>query len=100
MLDGVVDVLARRRTAPMGDRGMIVGVVSWILVVVMVFTLLTRLAMKFAVAKRGRKFGLDDVFIVLAAVGFLTLDYKMVSNERSFSALDKQQQCLWRPCML
>lgn len=52
----------------MGDRGMIVGVVSWILLVAMIFTLLTRLAMKFAVTKRGPKFGMDDLFIVLAAL--------------------------------
>jgi hypothetical protein len=69
MPHGAVEVLEKRRTAPMGDRGMIVAVVSWILLVAMIFTLITRLAMKFAVVKRGRKFGSDDAFIVLAAVG-------------------------------
>lgn len=64
-----MDGLVKRRTAPIAERGMVVCVVSWILVVAMVFTLITRLSMKFAVIKKGRKFGLDDVFIVLAAVG-------------------------------
>lgn len=52
----------------MGDRGMIVSAVSWILLVAMIFTLLARLGMKYAMLKRGHKFGLDDVFIVLAAL--------------------------------
>lgn len=52
----------------MGDHGMIVGVVSWILLVAMIFTLLTRLAMKFAIIQRGHRFGTDDIFIVLAAL--------------------------------
>jgi hypothetical protein len=69
MLDDVMDGLEKRRTAPVADRGMVVSVVSWILLVAMVFTLITRLSMKFAVIKKGPKFGLDDIFIVLAAVG-------------------------------
>ncbi|KAF2279114.1 uncharacterized protein EI97DRAFT_440579 [Westerdykella ornata] len=68
MLNGVAAALEKRRESPMGDRGMIVSVVSWILVVAMVFTLITRLTMKFVVIKKGRRFGLDDVFIVLAAL--------------------------------
>jgi len=69
MLDSSMVGLEKRGAVPMADRGMAVCVVSWILVVAMVFTLITRLSMKFAVIKRGAKFGLDDIFIVLAAVG-------------------------------
>lgn len=73
MLDGEVEVLRRRRTAPMADRGMIVSVVSWLFLVAMVFTLLTRLAMKWAKSTKKRSLlGLDDVFIVLAAVSLLS----------------------------
>ncbi|KAF2260658.1 hypothetical protein CC78DRAFT_584562 [Lojkania enalia] len=68
MLDGWGGIFERRHTAPIGDRGMIVSVVSWILLVVMVFILTTRFAMKFAMGQKGRRFGLDDIFILLAAL--------------------------------
>ncbi|KAF2192857.1 hypothetical protein K469DRAFT_729949 [Zopfia rhizophila CBS 207.26] len=68
MLDGAVEILERRRTAPIADRGMIVGVTSWVLLVATIFTVLTRLAMKLAVSKTRYKFGLDDVFIILATL--------------------------------
>ncbi|KAF2472368.1 uncharacterized protein BDR25DRAFT_312921 [Lindgomyces ingoldianus] len=68
MLDGVVEVLEARRTAPIGDRGIIVSSVSWVMLVATIFTLLTRLAMKLALSKKEHKFGLDDVFIILAAL--------------------------------
>lgn len=68
MLDGFAEVLTKRRTAPIGDRGIIVSAVSWVMLVATILTLLARLAMKLAVSKKKKKFGLDDLFIVLAAV--------------------------------
>jgi len=67
--------MVRRTTVPIGDRGLIVSVVTWVLLVAMVCSLLVRLGLKFAVCGRNknrgthvRRVGLDDVFIVLAAV--------------------------------
>ncbi|KAF2009667.1 hypothetical protein BU24DRAFT_80507 [Aaosphaeria arxii CBS 175.79] len=68
MLDGVVYTLERRRTSPMEDRGVIVNVVSWILLVAMVFVLFTRFAMKLACSPKGRRFGTDDILIGFAAL--------------------------------
>jgi hypothetical protein len=68
MLDGAMEGLEKRGTAPMAHRGMVVCVTSWVLTVVMLITFFTRLSMKFTVIKKGRKFGVDDLFIVLAAV--------------------------------
>jgi hypothetical protein len=61
----------RRRTgatAPMGNPGTIMNVVSWILLAIVVCTLVARLAMKLSMRTKRRRFGLDDVFIGLAAV--------------------------------
>lgn len=66
MLDGMLDVLERRRNASMADRGTVMNVVSWLLLVVTVCTVLTRFAMKMVMGRKGRRFGLDDLFIILA----------------------------------
>jgi hypothetical protein len=70
MLDVLTHILDRRRADPNsdGDHGMVVNIVSWVLLVVTVFTLLARMAMKMVYAKRGHRFGWDDVFILLAFV--------------------------------
>ena len=63
--------LDRRRIAPIGDRGLIVSVVSWVLLVAMVFTLLGRLVVKGVVCRNSKRWvNWDDGFILLAAVSF------------------------------
>ncbi|KAF2654813.1 hypothetical protein K491DRAFT_716808 [Lophiostoma macrostomum CBS 122681] len=68
MLDGVVELLEKRRTPPIADKGMIVSVVSWIMFIIMLCVLLTRMALKLALSKKGAVFGCDDTFIVAAAL--------------------------------
>jgi hypothetical protein len=70
MLHVLSHIWDRRRTEPNGnsDHGLIVSIVSWVLLVVTTFTLLARMAMKRVYAKRGNRFGWDDVFILLAFV--------------------------------
>jgi len=74
MLDLLTHILDRRRTDPDsdGDHGMVVSIVSWVLLVITVFTLLARMAMKMVYAKRGHRFGWDDVFILLAFVSSIS----------------------------
>jgi hypothetical protein len=95
MLHGVVATLDRRRTAPMADRGTVMNVVSWLLLVVTVFTVVTRFAMKMIVGKKGRRFALDDVFIILALVSGRDSGCDACTNPHSCSVLDKPLQCLW-----
>jgi hypothetical protein len=64
----MVEVLRKRRTAPMADRGTIMNIVSWILLAIVVCTLIARFAMKLSMKTRKRRLGLDDIFIGLAAV--------------------------------
>jgi hypothetical protein len=61
--------LVGRRTAPMGDPGTILNVVSWILLAVVICALIARFMMKLSMKTRRRRFGLDDLFIAFAAVG-------------------------------
>lgn len=68
MPDGAVAALLRRRTAPMADRGTILNIVSWMLLAIVVCTLVARFAMKLSMKTAKRRFGLDDLFIGLAAV--------------------------------
>jgi hypothetical protein len=72
MLHVLSHIWDRRRTEPTdngnSDHGMVVSVVSWVLLVVTIFMLLARMAMKMVYAKRGSRFGWDDVFILLAFV--------------------------------
>lgn len=86
----------------MADRGMILSVVSWILLVAMICILITRLAMKFAMSRKGHRFGMDDVFIVLAAVSFQVFFkcQQVGANERSSSVSDRPLQSPWRQCVL
>lgn len=58
---------------PLADRGMITNIVSWILLVVAIATLIARFAMKLSMSKQSRRLGLDDLFIMLAAVSNLVV---------------------------
>jgi hypothetical protein len=60
--------LVRRKSAPITDRGTMLNIVSWMLLAVVVCTLIARFAMKLSVTTKRRRFGLDDLFIALAAV--------------------------------
>lgn len=68
MLDGVVEGLAKRRAEPMEDPGMMVAAISWMLLVAMVFTIILRFSLKLAKSTDTVMFGLDDVFVGLAAL--------------------------------
>ncbi|KAJ4299288.1 hypothetical protein N0V90_004532 [Kalmusia sp. IMI 367209] len=61
-----LDVLERRRTAPMGDRGTVINIVSWLLTVVAICVLTARFTMRLSIKDKARRFGLDDLFISLA----------------------------------
>lgn len=52
----------------MGDHGTVINVVSWILLVTALGTLIARFAMKLSIKNKANRFGLDDIFILLAAV--------------------------------
>lgn len=69
---GVMAVLEKRRTAQMGDHGTIINIVSWMLAAISLCTLIARFAMKFSIKDRTRRFGLDDTFILFAAVSVAT----------------------------
>ena len=71
MYHGVMEVLDKRRTAPMGDHGTVLNVISWILLVISMCTLVARFCMKLSIKDKSRRFGSDDLFIALAAVGLL-----------------------------
>jgi hypothetical protein len=71
MYYSVMEVIDKRRTAPMGDHGTILNVISWILLVISMCTLVARFCMKLSIKDRSRRFGSDDVFIVLATVSLL-----------------------------
>jgi hypothetical protein len=58
----------RRTTISMGSRGNVINIVSWMLLAVVVCTLVARFAMKVSMKTKWRRFGLDDLFIALAAV--------------------------------
>jgi hypothetical protein len=73
MYDGVAELLERRRTAPIGDRGNVVNIVSWLLLVVSMCTLVARFCVKQAIKDRSKRYGLDDVLIVFAAVSSVNL---------------------------
>lgn len=68
MFDGVVEGLAKRRAEPMEDPGMMVAAISWMLLVAMVIIVILRFALKLAKSTNTPMFGLDDVFVGLAAV--------------------------------
>ena len=59
---------ARRRTAPMGDRGTVINIVSWLLAVVVICVLTARFTMRFMLKGRTRRLGLEDLFIFMAFV--------------------------------
>ncbi|KAF2439639.1 hypothetical protein P171DRAFT_436271 [Karstenula rhodostoma CBS 690.94] len=61
-----MDTLEKRRTAPMGDRGTVVNIVSWLLTVVAICLLTARFTMRLSIKDKTRRFGLHDLFIVLA----------------------------------
>lgn len=63
-----MDVLARRRTAPIGDRGTVINIVSWLLAVVAICVLTARFAMRLSIKDKTRRFALHDLFIFLAFV--------------------------------
>ena len=63
-----VDVLSRRRTAPMGDKGTVINIVSWLLTVVSICVIAARFAMRLMIKDKTRRFGFDDLFIFLAFV--------------------------------
>lgn len=52
----------------MEDPGMIVAAVSWALLVAMLFTVLLRFSLKYAKSSNTGIFGLDDLFVGLAAL--------------------------------
>ncbi|KAH3914062.1 hypothetical protein HBI56_053860 [Parastagonospora nodorum] len=58
----------RRTTISMGSRGNVINIVSWMLLAVVVCTLVARFAMKVSMKTKRRRFGLDDLFIALAAL--------------------------------
>lgn len=58
-----------RQVVPEADNGLVVDIVSWVLLVAMIFTLLTRFTLKLALSRKAYKFGWDDITILLAAVG-------------------------------
>ncbi|CAI6332054.1 unnamed protein product [Periconia digitata] len=60
--------IVQRETAPMANRGTIVNVVSWLLLVLSMCTLVARFCMKLSIKNHAKRFGLDDLFIVIAAV--------------------------------
>jgi hypothetical protein len=61
-------MLEKRRTAPMGDHGTVINIVSWLLTVVAVCVLTARFTMRLSIKDKTRRFGLHDLFIVLAFV--------------------------------
>jgi hypothetical protein len=70
MRNGAAHFLYRRRTAPIGDKGTILNIVSWILLAVVGCTLVARFAMKLSMKTKRRRLGLDDLFIGLATVSW------------------------------
>ena len=68
MLDEAMQTLYKRRIASMADRGTILNIVSWILLAVVVCTLVARFGMKLSMKTSRARFGLDDLFVALAAV--------------------------------
>jgi len=68
MLHSGMEVIDKRRTAPMGDHGTVLNIISWILLVVSMCTLVARFCMKLSIKDKSRRFGWDDLFIALAAV--------------------------------
>lgn len=86
--------LARRKSAPMTDRGTMLNIVSWMLLAVVVCTLIARFAMKLSMKTRRRRLGLDDLFIALAAVShnFRVLRVGHEAYGPSFSVSVKQWQ--------
>jgi hypothetical protein len=58
----------KRTTISMGSRGNVINIVSWMLLAVVVCTLVARFVMKISMKTKRRRFGLDDLFIALAAV--------------------------------
>jgi len=83
----------RRTTISMGSRGNVINIVSWMLLAVVVCTLIARFVMKFSMKTKRTRFGLDDLFIALAAVSREAQGEDVTTNESSFSALDKQLLC-------
>jgi hypothetical protein len=65
---GALQIMYKRQTAPIADRGTVMNIISWMLLAVAVCTLVARFAMKLSVKTRQRRLGLDDLFIGLAAV--------------------------------
>lgn len=68
MLGHTAHTLYPRRTAPIADRGTVISIVSWILLAIVVCILIARYAVKLSLKTRGRKLGLDDLFIALSAL--------------------------------
>lgn len=90
MYHSVMEVLDKRRTAPMGDHGTVLNVISWILLVVAMCTLVARFCMKLSIKDKSRRFGSDDLFIALAAVSSHVTCNSFRANNISSSALHKQ----------
>ncbi|KAF2679779.1 hypothetical protein K458DRAFT_393619 [Lentithecium fluviatile CBS 122367] len=63
-----MEVIDKRRTAPMGDHGTVLNVVSWLLLVIAMCTLIARFCMKLSIKDKNRRFGSDDLFIAFAAL--------------------------------
>jgi hypothetical protein len=68
MYHAVMEVIGKRRTAPMGDHGTVLNVISWLLLVISMCTLVARFCMKLSIKDKSRRFGTDDLFIAFAAV--------------------------------
>lgn len=67
-------LLARRRPALVGDAGTVINVVSWLLALVSICLLTARFTMRLLIKDKTRRFGLDDLFIIVAFVsGFLLI---------------------------
>ena len=73
-----MQVLGRRETAPMANRGTVLNIVSWMLLAIVVCTLIARFAMKLSIPSRRRRLGLDDLFIALAAVSWIHITHKEI----------------------
>ncbi|KAF2117251.1 hypothetical protein BDV96DRAFT_22157 [Lophiotrema nucula] len=68
MVDGIMQNLHRRQNVDIGQPGLIICIVSWILLVILICVLIARFSMKMAMGKKGKRFSLDDAFIILATL--------------------------------
>ncbi|KAF2635635.1 hypothetical protein P280DRAFT_553688 [Massarina eburnea CBS 473.64] len=92
MYDGVVETIERRRTASMGDRGNVLNIVSWLLLVWSMCTLVARFCMKLSIKDKSKRFGWDDLLILFAAI--FSIGHTIATSIESFQVLGQERKDL------